>query len=333
MNSVFRNIDFWNIILMAISLFLAILYPFELFLFSYIILGPLHYLTEIGWLNQRDYFVHNRGLLLPILVVSAIVILISIYLGLADLGFFQVDDVNTLNALFATGIWVLLLVSIAVHYAKSSLKLWLMAVIGLGLGLFFSQNIWFVIILGVFIPTLIHTTFFTGGFMLEGAMKSGKSITYAAFSFFVFCNIIFFIYPNITPRLLTNPTTQNVFLEGDFFYMNLNFYNLFYGESNGPFVLDSSIGTRIQGFIAFAYTYHYLNWFSKTEIIKWHKIPKRWLIISAIVWLVSIAIHLINVKLGILCIASLSLLHVYLEFPLNSKSFANIYEMTRRKLL
>jgi hypothetical protein len=27
---------------------------------------------------------------------------------------------------------------------------------------------------------------------------------------------------------------------------------------------------KVQSFIAFAYTYHYLNWFSKTSIIKWN---------------------------------------------------------------
>jgi hypothetical protein len=28
-------------------------------------------------------------------------------------------------------------------------------------------------------------------------------------------------------------------------------------------------------FIAFAYTYHYLNWFSKTDIIRWHVVSQR----------------------------------------------------------
>jgi hypothetical protein len=30
----------------------------------------------------------------------------------------------------------------------------------------------------------------------------------------------------------------------------------------------------IKRLIAFAYTYHYLKWFSKTSVIKWHEISK-----------------------------------------------------------
>jgi hypothetical protein len=48
--------DYINILLMLGATVLAFFLPFELFLFSYAILGPLHYLTEIGWLHQRNYF-------------------------------------------------------------------------------------------------------------------------------------------------------------------------------------------------------------------------------------------------------------------------------------
>src|SRR6266852_3186268 len=34
----------------------AYLAPFHLFLFSYAVLGPLHYFTEISWLHDREYF-------------------------------------------------------------------------------------------------------------------------------------------------------------------------------------------------------------------------------------------------------------------------------------
>src|SRR2546430_5445042 len=42
------------------SCLLAYAFPFELFLFSYAVLGPLHYLTEISWLHDRKYFVQAR---------------------------------------------------------------------------------------------------------------------------------------------------------------------------------------------------------------------------------------------------------------------------------
>ncbi|HET9870420.1 MAG TPA: hypothetical protein VFR02_07995, partial [bacterium] len=45
-----------NIGLMALSAALAFRFPFELFLFSYTVLGPLHYLTEISWLKDRGFY-------------------------------------------------------------------------------------------------------------------------------------------------------------------------------------------------------------------------------------------------------------------------------------
>ena len=55
-----RKTDYINIALMIAAAILAFNLPFELFLFSYAILGPLHYLTEIGWLHQRNYFATGK---------------------------------------------------------------------------------------------------------------------------------------------------------------------------------------------------------------------------------------------------------------------------------
>ena len=51
-----KKIDILNVALVIMSLFIAIKLPFELFLFSYAFLGPLHYLTEINWLHKKKYF-------------------------------------------------------------------------------------------------------------------------------------------------------------------------------------------------------------------------------------------------------------------------------------
>ncbi|HEX3468532.1 MAG TPA: hypothetical protein VHT05_10670, partial [Candidatus Elarobacter sp.] len=48
-----------NSALMVLSCIAAYAFPFELFLFSYAVLGPLHYLTEISWLRDRGYFVRR----------------------------------------------------------------------------------------------------------------------------------------------------------------------------------------------------------------------------------------------------------------------------------
>src|SRR2546425_5018851 len=50
------QINYLNIGLMIVSCLLSYVFPFELFLFSYAVLGPLHYFTEISWLHDRAYF-------------------------------------------------------------------------------------------------------------------------------------------------------------------------------------------------------------------------------------------------------------------------------------
>jgi hypothetical protein len=77
-------------------------------------------------------------------------------------------------------------------------------------------------------------------------------------------------------------------------------------------------------FIAFAYTYHYLNWFSKTSVIKWHLVSKKSLLITIGIWLLSVAIYAYDYSLGMNVLFFLSFLHVFLEFPLNIVSFTGI---------
>src|SRR5947209_13065510 len=55
-----RHVDWLNIALMLLSAAAAYIIPFELFLFAYAVLGPLHYLTEISWLHDRKYFVEAK---------------------------------------------------------------------------------------------------------------------------------------------------------------------------------------------------------------------------------------------------------------------------------
>src|SRR5882672_6216800 len=53
------RINYLNIALMIGACIAAYVFPFELFLFSYAVLGPLHYLTEISWLHERNYFTES----------------------------------------------------------------------------------------------------------------------------------------------------------------------------------------------------------------------------------------------------------------------------------
>jgi hypothetical protein len=92
-------------------------------------------------------------------------------------------------------------------------------------------------------------------------------------------------------------------------------------------VYYSKAGVLFVRFIAFAYLYHYLNWFSKTAVIQWHKIPKSRLYWIIGIWLGSIAIYLFDYSWGFQWLFFLSFTHVLLEFPLNFVSIAGIFQM------
>ena len=77
-----KNIDSINIVLMLFSFVAALLFPFELFLFSYIILGPLHYMTELSWLRERNFFTGSSQLWKALLSVGLVIVAVIIVLDL-----------------------------------------------------------------------------------------------------------------------------------------------------------------------------------------------------------------------------------------------------------
>jgi hypothetical protein len=86
-------------------------------------------------------------------------------------------------------------------------------------------------------------------------------------------------------------------------------------------------------FIAFAYTYHYLNWFSKTKIIGWHEVPKIRIIAILVLWAFSIALYIKDYQMGFEWLYFLSFLHVLLEFPLNFISITGVFKEVKELLM
>ena len=62
----------------------------------------------------------------------------------------------------------------------------------------------------------------------------------------------------------------------------------------------------------------------RSSIIRWHEVP-RWRFGAVLtLWIVSLAIYAWDYAVGMALLFSLSLAHVYLEFPLNAQSFVGI---------
>jgi len=97
-------------------------------------------------------------------------------------------------------------------------------------------------------------------------------------------------------------------------------YTGFSLEKYASIIYNSTIGIMLMRFIAFAYMYHYLNWFSKTEVIRWHKVPKIRFAAVLLIWLSACGLYAYNYALGLSFLFFLSFTHVLLEFPLNMVS-------------
>jgi hypothetical protein len=114
-----------------------------------------------------------------------------------------------------------------------------------------------------------------------------------------------------------------------FVNLNMAIINLFkMGKVSMELLFQSPVGLSVGRFIAFAYTYHYLNWFSKTEVIKWHKVPAKWLAAVIVLWIFSVLLYVYNYKTGLTALYFLSMLHVFLEFPLNYRPVIGIWDET-----
>src|SRR5262245_37867490 len=66
------RLNYVNIGLMLLSTALACVLPFEVFLISYAVLGPLHYLTQISWLYDRSFYTKGRLDWIPLAVLAAV---------------------------------------------------------------------------------------------------------------------------------------------------------------------------------------------------------------------------------------------------------------------
>jgi hypothetical protein len=193
---------------------------------------------------------------------------------------------------------------------------------------------------------------FTGFFILFGALKSRSQSGVLSFLVFIVCPfILFYLFRDKTFIPVTNYGVNaygNSLNSDGFFSLNVDVLDRFFHSfhqlkdangnllvyengspamdySNAAFtVFHSTTGILLMRFIAFAYTYHYLNWFSKTEIIRWHKVPKARFVGVVILWIASLVLYAINYTLGLDWLFFLSFCHVLLEFPLNVISVTGI---------
>jgi hypothetical protein len=314
-----------NVLLMLVSLFLSLFIPFELFLLAYAILGPLHYLTEISWLHDRNYFLKEKTDAWFFVIIAVVVLLsaLSAFWGiLPELAAIFSPIIPALlfsGVVFAVGV---------IFFSKSWQK------IGLFVGSF-----WLVVLTGwqgdpvfkawfaTLLPTMIHVLIFKGAFILVGTLKSKSLSGAASLLFFIVCLVLALFLP---AGIIEFPNDFVLNNYPQYFGINRTLGDLlgFGRVENFSDLFVSNQAIAVMRLIAFSYTYHYLNWFSKTSIIKWQNVSRmRWMGILFL-WVIAVALYLADYRLGFMALYLLSMLHVFLEFPLNAITFGEIGKLS-----
>lgn len=320
------RLNYINIALMLISCVVALFVPFELFLFAYAVLGPAHYLTEISWLHKQGYFTRGKH---DYLILGGLAVLLLGSAIVSGQNFGQLPSTSSLASFTFLALGSALVLVLTDKFFPRLFGLAAVAVLA-----FTSINSagFLVVLLATFVPTLIHVYIFTGFFMIYGALKARSRTGYLAFGIFLLCPLICLF---VDPR--HSMPSAYVAVSYFFNFAGVNFtilgldtpHTRAEGIHAATQVFSSHKGLIVMRFIAFAYTYHYLNWFSKTSIIGWHKVGMKRLAGIGALWAAAVGTYVYNYALGYKVLFCLSFMHIFLEFPLNHISIMGTFREVR----
>lgn len=318
------GVDIFNVVLMALCAVAAYVVPFELFLFSYAVLGPLHYLTEISWLHRKQYFIAGVSRnVWPIICGAGFALLTIIAL------------VGKTDAYFRLYAAVLLFIFLSA-YVVSSLPSLQKRIVGFLTAAALAGVVCvlpsFVVVVAILLPTVVHVFVFTFCFMLSGALKSESAWGIAAA--FLFVALSFILLFNFSDTRSVSITAYVRTTYQSFEKVNitlLSFLPIKLTDARAA-VYTSAFGIAVMRFLAFVYTYHYLNWFSKMKVIRWHLVSRRELAFTVVMWLLAVSLYAYNYRLGLVALYFLSMFHVLLEFPLNHSSIKIVAADVYRRL-
>ena len=285
-----RGNDAIHLGLMLLAFAASYLVPFELLVLAYVVLGPAHYFTEISWLHDRSYYLPHRGIAAMLAIIAVVAVLI--------------DNASW----FGFAMWGALVVCAMLAATTSAIESMLLFMVAIALSAIMYSSGSSLAVIGILIPTLIHVSLFTLIFMVLGAHRSG-SRTQAA---------LVAVYLVAIATILLLPPTAGVRI-ASFARIGQDYFGNV-GPALGRLfgVPGLVLDTRLTSLLAFVYTYHYLNWFIKADVIRWTEVPKARLAAMAAASAASTALYFYDYAFGFTFLLALSLIHILLEFPLDS---------------
>ena len=300
-----RRTDAIHFALLLAAAGLAYLLPFELVLLSYVLLGPAHYLTEISWLHDRNYFLPRRGVALALIVVALAASFVE-------------------NATwFGVIVWTAFVTCALLAGARTALQSVVLVMLAMAATFFLASRGPGFAIIGVLLPTLVHVSLFTLVFMVLGATRSRSPAQFGLVA----------VYLAVLTAILTIPPSSATTIPAFAKLAHESFGNVPQALGSALGMPDLKLDARLTGLLSFVYTYHYLNWFIKAEVIRWADMPKARLAVVAAFSIAATAFYFYDYVLGFALLLSLSLTHVLLEFPLNSVSLRQLGALVGESLV
>jgi hypothetical protein len=327
-----QQINYLNILLMLVAAVSAFFKPFETFLFAYAFFGPLHYLTEISWLHDKNYYTKGKYDYIFLVAVGVFITLLNLSL---------LKNVPDGTVTFVT--FLSFMAALVFVLTNKILQRIIYIAAAILLSFLLSKYPLFDSIFGAFLPTLIHVFVFTGLFILVGALKGRDLSGILSLLVFVLITIALLTitpdrssysisnyvrdsYGYVTPEgrfsegfISLNETIRSVFKLHEFGKPEMDVQS-FINSVNDYFYKNPTM-LAIMAFIGFAYMYHYFNWFSKTSVIQWHNMPRSRFIGIILLWVLSVGLYAYDYAVGLKWLFFLSFSHVILEFPLNHLTF------------
>jgi hypothetical protein len=299
--------------LVVVAAALAAFRPVEVFLAGFMVLGPLHYLTELVWLHERRCFTSRAwhpALLGGIgLVGTTMVLLLDSGAPLPAEARVVAQNV-AVTALFVATVLAFVL-------TRRDPKPAMLAVAGAAatvVGVAWSVSGWsygYFLGFGVLLPTVVHVLGFTALFMIHGCIRRRDRGDLLALGLFLSALVLLVLpwgpvtaHPAAAARYGTT-----------FSYLNDAIIGMVGGRAD-----SASSGLWADGLmrvLAFAYLHHYLNWFEKTPRIGLDRLSPRQLRIAVGGWLFLLGATAVNVELGLMLALVPNVLHMVLELPLN----------------
>jgi len=313
------KVNYLNVAFLLVSCGIALVVPFELFLFAYAILGPAHYFTEISWLQKRNFFTKGKSDFWLLIALAILVCFTAPW-----------SNSSAMYTFLAFGCALVLVLT----RGGAGRIVGLVLVGLLGLALLNSTGFPAALFL-LFVPTLVHVYLFTGFFMLYGALKDRRVSGYVAFAIFLLCPLACWL---IDPGQLKPTGYAMASYWNNFSTLNLALLGIHAPQTPVEArdalmrVFTSRTGLVVMRFIAFAYTYHYLNWFSKASVIRWHEMGVKRMGVIGLLWACAVGLYFYNFVVGFKVLFYLSIAHVYLEFPLNHVSIMGTYRELRGRM-